>query len=398
MPLVGRGSKLLAVKGDLDFGQHVRRGAAVKPCYAAACDDEHEQHNKEQPLEHAEHTAPEGLRDRILRLVVLVVGGAVMLRCLGRRGRPGRRRGVLLQPGHDLRNRKLRRAGDVRHACGLSGKGFIVGKVIAENKAGRLGSVLRGDVPGLLRRVGDGCVCRGGLGGASAAGVSSAAGRPLSVRAPSRRARPFPQARAAPGYSGRRARWVRQRPPGRGVSGGSGLLSDLGSASSGAAEQGLSCAGALRSLGLVSRGFFVVLAAFGVLGFTVLLFCCLCVFGPRLLGDAAGFSWSARLRRAARRYPSAQGRDRRQAGGWLPCGAGASAWGLLRLYRSGFLIFFHTHTHSFRDLYGCPAKRQRHGRPGVPWQLFYSASRNCRPLFPSSAVCGSVDLLPMRSS
>ena len=31
-------------------------------------------------------------------------------------------------------------------------------------------------------------------------------------------------------------------------------------------------------------------------------------------------------------------------------------------------------------------------------QLFYSASRNCRPLFPSSAVCGSVDLLPMRSS
>ena len=216
VPLVGRGSKLLAVKGDLDFGQHVRRGAAVKPCHAAACDDEHEQHNEEQPLEHAEHTAPEGLRDRILRLVVLVVGGAVLLRCLGRRGRPGRRRGVLLQPGHDLRNRKLRRAGDVRHACGLSGKGFIVGKVIAENKAGRLGSVLRGDVPGLLGRVGDGCVCRGGLGALLPQTYRRRQGRPLSVRAPSRRARPFPQARAAPGYSGRRARWVRQRPPGRG--------------------------------------------------------------------------------------------------------------------------------------------------------------------------------------
>ena len=44
------------------------------------------------------------------------------------------------------------------------------------------------------------------------------------------------------------------------------------------------------------------------------------------------------------------------------------------------------------------AKRQRHGRPVCRVQLFYSASRNCRPLFPSSAVCGSVDLLPMRSS
>ena len=283
MPLVGRGSKLLTVKGDLDFGQHVRRGAAVKPCYAAACDDEHEQHNEEQPLEHTEHTAPEGLRDRILRLVVLVVGGAVMLRCLGRRGRPGRRRGVLLQPGHDLRNRKLRRAGDVRHACGLSGKGFIVGKVIAENKAGRLGSVLRGDVPGLLGRVGDGCVCRGGLGGrfcrsriVGGRGVRCRFGLRPGGLGPFRRLGRLRGTRDV-GHGG-----CGSVLPGGGLR-RFGLAFGFGLGKLRCGGNGALLWGGLALRGLVSRGFFRRLSSLRRLGLCG--FCCLCVFfGPRLLG------------------------------------------------------------------------------------------------------------------
>ena len=271
-------------------------------------------------FEHAEHTAPEGLRDRrSWRLVVLVVGGAVLLRCRGRRGRPGRRRGVLLQPGHDLRNRKLRRAGDVRHAGGLSGKGFIVGKAIAESKAGRLGSVLRGDVPGLLGRVGDGCVCRGGLGGrfcrrriVGGRGVRCRFGLRPGGLGPFRRLGQLRGTRdvgrggcgsVLPGGGLRRFGLAFGFGPGKLRRGGNGAL-----LCGGLALRGLSSA----------RGFFRRLSSLRRLGLCG--FCCLCVFfGRRLLGGRGRlFRWSARLRaRAARRCPSAQGACRRQAGGWL---------------------------------------------------------------------------------
>ena len=163
-------------------------------------------------------------------------------------------------------------------------------------------------------------------GGASAAGVSSAAGRPLSVRAPSRRARPFPQARAVPGHSGRRARWVRQRPPGRGSPAVRTCFRIWARQAPARRERGCPVRGlALR--GLVSRGFFRRLSSLRRLGLCG--FCCLCAFfwPAASWGTRQAFLWSARLRRAARRCPSAQGACRRQTGGWLPCGAGASAWG-----------------------------------------------------------------------
>ena len=278
-------------------------------------------------------------------------------------------------------------------------RGFIVGKVIAENKAGRLGSVLRGDVPGLLGRVGDGCVCRGGFGGAL---LSQAYRRRQGRPAVGSGSVPAGSALSAGsgssgvlGTSGTVGVAASSR---AGVSGGSGLLSDLGSPSSGAAGTGLSCAGALRSGVSSAEAFFAVLAAFGVLGFAV--FAVFVFFLARgFLGTRQAFCALPVCGGRLQRCPSAQGACRRQTGAGCLAAPGLRLGGLLRLYRSGFLIFFHTHTHSFRDLYGCPAKHGS-GTAGrvCRVQLFYSASRNCRPLFPSSAVCGSVDLLPMRSS
>ena len=141
-------------------------------------------------------------------------------------------------------------------------------------------------------------------GGASAAGVSSAAGASAVGSGSVPAGSALSAGSGSSGVLGTSGTVGAAASSRAGVSGGSGLLSDLGSASSGAAGTGLSCAGALRS---------------GV---------SLCFFWPAAFwGTRQAFSWSARLRRAARRCPSAQGACRRQAGGWLPCGAGASAWG-----------------------------------------------------------------------
>ncbi len=232
-----------------------------------------------------------------------------------------------------------------------------------------------GDVPGLLGRVGNGCVCRGGFGGASAAGISSTAGASAvgsgSVTAGSG---PFRRL-AAPKVLGTSGTVVRQRPPGRGLRRfGLAFRPRLGKLRRGG--NGALLCGGLALRGLVSRGFFRRLSSLrrlGLCGFCCL--CCLCVFfWPAAWGTRQVFLCSARLRQAARRCPSAQGR----VGGRL---------GLAALRRRGFGLgpppavpqwisfYLLPYSHSlFRDLYGCPAKRQRHGRPGVPCAaIFYSA-------------------------
>lgn len=235
-------------------------------------------------------------------------------------------------------------------------------------------------------------------GGASAAGVSSAAGASAvgsgSVTAGSALSAGSGSSGAL-GTSGTVGAAASSR---AGVSGGSDLLSDLGSSSSGAAGTGLSCAGGLRS-GVSSAGaFFVVLAAFGVLDFAV--FVVFVFFLARgFLGDAAGFFVVC---------PSAAG------GSALSVGAGgvsAADWGLAALRRRGFglgassgctAVDFLSSSILTLTLLGTfmDARQNGSGTAGrvCRVQLFYSASRNCRPLFPSSAVCGSADLLPMRSS
>ena len=101
-------------------------------------------------------------------------------------------------------------------------------------------------------------------------------------------------------------------------------------------------------------------------------------------------------------------------GAALPVGAGgvsAADWGLAALRRRGFglgassgctAVDFLSSSILTLTLLGTfmDARQNGSGTAGrvCRVQLFYSASRNCRPLFPSSAVCGSVDLLPMRSS
>ena len=238
-------------------------------------------------------------------------------------------------------------------------------------------------------------------GGASAAGVSSAAGASAAGSGSVPAGSALSAGSGSSGVLGTSGTVGAAASSRAGVSGGSGLLSDLGSASSGAAGTGLSCAGALRS-GVSSAGaFFAVLAAFGVLDFAVFVVFVVFVFflARGFLGDAAGFFLLC---------PSAAG------GSALSVGAGgvsAADWGLAALRRRGvglggssgctavdFLsssILTLTLLGNFMD-----ARQNGSGTAGrvCRVQLFYSASRNCRPLFPSSAVCGSVDLLPMRSS
>ena len=108
------------------------------------------------------------------------------------------------------------------------------------------------------------------------------------------------------------------------------------------------------------------------------------------------------------------GEDPAAGGAALSVGAGgvsAAGWGLAALRRRGFglgassgctAVDFLSSSILTLTLLGTfmDARQNGSGTAGrvCRVQLFYSASRNCRPLFPSSAVCGSVDLLPMRSS
>ena len=119
MPFIGGGGKLLSVKGGLDLGQHIGGGVVVEPRYAAARDDQHKKHDQQQPAQHAGHTAPKLLGKGVRRLLLGVLLGAVRL---GGRRIGGVLGGGVCQPGHDLGDGKLRRAGDgVRAGLFLGG-------------------------------------------------------------------------------------------------------------------------------------------------------------------------------------------------------------------------------------------------------------------------------------
>ena len=140
-----------------------------------------------------------------------------MLRCLRRRDGPGRRRGFSSSPAMicaiescAVREMFAMRAASAARALSLARSSL---KTRPDGSA--------------ASSAGTSPVCSGvSVTAVSAAAASGALlpqayrrrqGRPLSVRAPSRRASALPQARQLRGASGRRARWVRQRPPGRGL-------------------------------------------------------------------------------------------------------------------------------------------------------------------------------------
>ena len=119
MPFVGGGGKLLSVKGGLDLGQHIGGGIVVEPRYAAARDDQHKKHDQQQPAQHAGHTAPKLLGKGVRRLLLGVLLSAVRF---GGRRIGGILGGGVCQPGHDLGDGKLCRAGDgVRTGLFLGG-------------------------------------------------------------------------------------------------------------------------------------------------------------------------------------------------------------------------------------------------------------------------------------
>ena len=142
MPFVGGGGKLLSVKGGLDLGQHIGGGIVVEPRYAAARDDQHKKHDQQQPAQHAGHTAPKLLGKGVRRLLLCVLLSAVRF---GGRRIGGILGGGVCQPGHDLGDGKLCRAGDGVRA------GLFLGGVLL------CGILLRG----ILRCIGRTLVCIG---------------------------------------------------------------------------------------------------------------------------------------------------------------------------------------------------------------------------------------------
>ena len=154
MPFVGGGRKLLSVKGGLDLGQHIGGGIVVEPRYAAARDDQHKKHDQQQPAQHAGHTAPKLLGKGVRRLLLGVLLSAVRL---GGRRIGGILGGGVCQPGHDLGDGKLCRAGDGVRA------GLFLGGVLRRGILRCVGRTLVCIGCGLLRLCGSSLLW-GGLG------------------------------------------------------------------------------------------------------------------------------------------------------------------------------------------------------------------------------------------